>query len=500
MEELELADYRRLIQSLKYCVLLHDAHTKDIIWANTAACDLLGFTVDELKPLKAPDMSANARQYRRDIGRAWLQRAVDHGMSATEWCYRAKNGEEIITEAIAIRVDLPSRPIVMVQFRDIAEEKAVQHDLFRTEGRLRAFLSNLVEGIVVLDDDGVITFASESAAKLLHTSVGDLTGTDFTTFCHPESVPVLRGIIARTYRGTGSEDARYRLVARDGSVRWYAGSCQYLDIESDLRGYLVLFHDISDRVAEEEEHRRDRQHLDHLARYNAMGDMAMAIAHELSQPLAAAFNFVEGVRGRLGGGETRADKLLWGLDNATLQIERASQIITSLRQYVVRLEQSMQLTDLNAIVEDCLYFIELRAGEQRVALSTGLAERPLPVRCEKVLIGQVVMNLAFNAIDEMAARPSAERRVDIVTRRKGDEAELAVIDYGNGLSASARRRVFEGVFTSKEHGNGIGLALSHRIISRHNGSLDVTENRPRGAVFSFVLPLAGDEAGHPGHG
>jgi signal transduction histidine kinase len=47
-------------------------------------------------------------------------------------------------------------------------------------------------------------------------------------------------------------------------------------------------------VLEEEEHRRDTQRLNHLARYNAMGDMAMAIAHEVSQPIAAAYNFVEG--------------------------------------------------------------------------------------------------------------------------------------------------------------------------------------------------------------
>ncbi|WP_413104956.1 sensor histidine kinase [Streptomyces sp. Inha503] len=362
------ADFRTLMEALKYCVLLHDARTYEILWANRAACELLGWTVDELKPLKAPDMSKNARQYSRELGHRWLGQAARHGISATEWCYRSRSGEEILTEATAVRVALPGRTVVMVQFRDIAEEKAVRRDLSRAE----------------------------------------------------------------------------------------------------------------------EEHRRDTQRLNHLARNNAMGDMAMAIAHEVSQPLAAAYNFVEGARGRLGRGH---DAVAWGLDNAVRQIERARRILGSLRGYVGRLEQSEQLTDLNAIVRDCAYFIELRAREHAVAVEYDLTGEPLPVLCENVLIGQVVMNLAFNAVDEMAGRPEAEREVRVTTRRGADgSAVLEVRDQGNGPPPGDR--IFDGVFTSKENGSGIGLALSRRIITRHGGRIETAANQPRGAVFRFTLPMA----------
>ncbi|MEV7342122.1 ATP-binding protein [Streptomyces sp. NPDC093544] len=479
MNDLQPADFRSLTQALKYCVLLHDARTYDILWANQAACDLLEWTVDELKPLKAPDMSKNARQYSRELGHRWLGQAVEDGVSATEWCYRSKSGEEILTEAIAIRVDLPSRPVVMVQFRDIAEEKAVRRDLFRTEGRLRTFLGNLAEGIVVLDDDGGVVFASESAAKLLAVDVPALHGADFADYCRDGAVPEREG--------------RYRLGAPGGEARWYAATCQHIDIESDLRGRLVLFYDITDRVRAEEEHRRDTQHLNHLARNNAMGDMAMAIAHEVSQPLAAAYNFVEGARGRLAAGD---ESVAWGLDNAVRQIERARRILGSLRQYVGRLEQSEQLTDLNTIVEDCAYFIDVRAQQHAVGVEFDLADAPLPVRCENVLIGQVVMNLAFNAIEEMAGWPPGERKVELTTRRTADgNAELAVRDHGRGLPADLPGdRIFDGVFTAKENGSGIGLALSHRIITRHGGHIHATGNQPQGAVFHFALPLAPAQA------
>ncbi|MEU9149836.1 ATP-binding protein [Streptomyces sp. NPDC048417] len=473
VDELAPTDFHELTEALKYCVLLHDARTFDILWANRAACDLLGWTVDELKPLKAPDMSKNARQYSRELGHRWLGHAVEHGISATEWCYRSKNGEEILTEAIAIRVELAARTAVMVQFRDIAEEKAVRRDLSRTENRLHAFLGGLAEGIVVLDDANRVVFASEAASRELG---GDLDGADFTAYCCDGPVPEREG--------------RYRFAAPGGTPRWYAATCQRIDIESDLRGRMLLFYDITDRVRAEEQHRRDTQHLDHLARYNAMGDMAMAIAHEVSQPLAAAYNFVEGARGRLNlGSGSHDESVAWGLDNAVRQIERARRILGSLRGYVGRLEQSEQLTDLNAIVRDCAYFVELRAQEHAVAVEFDLAADPLPVLCENVLIGQVVMNLAFNAVDEMARWPEAERTVRVVTRLGDDgRPELAVRDQGHGPPTD--ERIFEGVFTSKENGSGIGLALSHRIVTRHGGTIGVHANEPRGAVFWFALPTA----------
>ncbi|MDW6063226.1 PAS domain-containing protein [Streptomyces sp. FXJ1.4098] len=199
--EITPSDFGRLFAALRHCVLVHDAETKAILWANPAACAVLGFTVDELKPLKAPDMSSNARQYAREIGVTWLQRAVDEGTSTIEWCYRSKTGVDILTEAVAVRVDLAAGPVVMVQFRDIAEEKATRRDLFRTEGRLHTFLRNLDEGIVVLDGDGRTLFASATAAALLGGEPDDLLGIDFAGFLAPESAALLREALTTSSQG-----------------------------------------------------------------------------------------------------------------------------------------------------------------------------------------------------------------------------------------------------------------------------------------------------------
>lgn len=64
-----LEDFGRLMESLTCCILIHHAVSKDILWANQAACDMLGFSLSELKPLKAPDVSGSGPEFQRSTAR-----------------------------------------------------------------------------------------------------------------------------------------------------------------------------------------------------------------------------------------------------------------------------------------------------------------------------------------------------------------------------------------------------------------------------------------------
>src|SRR5258707_6776040 len=97
-----------------------------------------------------------------------------------------------------------------------------------------------------------------------------------------------------------------------------------------------------------------------------MGEMAPAIAHELSQPLAAVRNFIEGAILRLGQ-PGPVDDALWGLRSADRQAEHAAVIIKSVRDYIVKREPSETYADLRDVITDVAYFIELRAKEAGVA-------------------------------------------------------------------------------------------------------------------------------------
>lgn len=136
--EIVTADLTTLMNASRMCVLVHDAETKNILWANPAACELLGWNVEELRLLKANDMSSTAPQYHRVLGRAWLHEAVEHGTSRIEWHYRTRNGRVVPTDALAVRVELAQGPAVMVQFRDIEREQQTEQALRRTTSSIDA--------------------------------------------------------------------------------------------------------------------------------------------------------------------------------------------------------------------------------------------------------------------------------------------------------------------------------------------------------------------------
>ncbi|GLC96000.1 hypothetical protein Tamer19_54090 [Cupriavidus sp. TA19] len=482
-------DFFRMVEALTLRIILHDAETKSILWANQAARDALGFTLEEFPALKAPDMTSSAEKYRREVGLRWLDEAASTGQCTIEWCYRAKNGAEILSEAIATRVALDNQDVLMVQFRDISAEEALKRELRRVESRLKEFMQDLAEGVIVVDSLGEVAYVSESGCRILERAQAEIVGTRFDGWCETPVLPLLRDHASRDKPGHDAFSVRYRLRVGSGDYRWHQATARHIDIEDDVSGYLVLFRDITKQVeAESLERERERQ-IEYLARYNAMGEMAMTIAHEISQPLSASRNFIEGASMRLAMNRDDPAPISFGLQQAARQIEHASLIIKSMREYVVKLEQAETLIDLNAIVRDSLYFISLKCADANVSMQLDLDTSALPVSCEKVLIGQVIMNIAFNAIEEMSALDEGRRSLRIETRTSGERALVAIHDLGRGLPHADRERIFDGFFSGKPGGNGIGLALCKSIVSRHRGDIWAQNREPFGTTFAFSLPL-----------
>ena len=475
------ADARILLTGLDHCLLMHDAESKDILWANPAACRVLGFTLEELRPLKADDMSSLAEPYSRTVGRRWLQDAVVHGASRTQWMYRNKEGQDFLTEALARHVILPEREVVLVEFRDMEREEQLKSGLERTKGRLNAFIGNMGEAILVVGSDGLISYASNSVFPQLGVHPDEVVGRYFTDLCLGGAAITFARVSAECAADAGMVSCRLELRTPQGESRWFGAACQSIDLKHDLSGTLMFLHDITDRVSADIERERDQEHV--------MGDMAMALSHELGQPLGAATNFLDGVKRRYRAGKMSAVDLEFGLENAQRQIERANQILRSLRGFVGTLETSEQHVDLNAVVRDCMYFVELVASRHSATLEMALDPGELPVLCEKVLIGQVVLNLCRNAIEEMSRFPEERRVVTLETACEDDSAIFRVIDRGSGLSGFPDGRIFDGAFTTKADGSGLGLALSHRIVTRHNGTINAVENPGGGSTFAFRLPL-----------
>jgi C4-dicarboxylate-specific signal transduction histidine kinase len=225
-----------------------------------------------------------------------------------------------------------------------------------------------------------------------------------------------------------------------------------------------------------------------------MGEMATAIAHELSQPLAAVRNFIEGAIRRLEQAGSVEDTI-WGLRSADRQAEHAALIIKSVREYIVKREPTETRADLRDILTEVAYFIELRARDAGVRVHIVQPKSPLFVLCERVLIGQVVLNLAFNAIDALADVDAERRDLTLACTEQEGRALVSVMDNGPGVPAETHGRLFDGFSSSKVGGNGIGLSLCKSIVTRHLGAIWAQPVAGGGLECCFALPVIGSLSG-----
>ncbi|NMO03039.1 PAS domain S-box protein [Gordonia sp. TBRC 11910] len=469
-------------------ILIHEASSKNILWANPAACDMFGFSVDELKPLKAHHMSAQERQYRREVGVAWLQSAVVNGSSRKRWKYRAKDGTDFLTDACATLVHCEDGPVVMVEFRNIAEEVVLEQELSRVSESLQRIMTHTQAGIVVLDDDNCIDDISPLAAQLFSSTPADLAGIHLEDLgpCEPRLSD--ENVVARLNGGVGSVRISQELTNADGTTIWLAGELEIV-AHDGIRSRVLTVRDVTERVEWERRNAYQEAHLQYLSRYNAMGDMAMMLAHELGQPLAASANYLSGLKTRLTADTVDRRSLGYGIDQIEKQLQRAAGIVQSVKRYVRRIESTAAVMDLNETVAESLYFVRLRAADHGIRVFADVPERDLLIEGESVLIGQVIINLCVNALDEII-RPTTEVKELAVQSGEADGTAFILIrDQGRGMAGGPGNRLAHGAFSSKQDGSGIGLIISEHIVERHGGTIEYLPNTPRGTSVRLAFPL-----------
>ncbi|MGJ0184747.1 ATP-binding protein [Corynebacterium glyciniphilum] len=495
--EFDAESFRLLADSSSNGWLVHDAKSKSILWANRTACEEFGYTVEELRSLKAHHMSSQGPRYRRSMGTAWLQAAVVYGSNKRLWKYANRDGDEFMTDAVATLVTLPGTgadddgpaDVILVEFRVLHEADVVPDSSKWVEDSLDRLMLHTSSGMMLLDRDYRVEDVSPFAAKLLGSSVEEMLGQRLDELADIDTPLDDMFIVAEMSKPDGAVTVRMKVSSDTGEVRWLAGILDNVVLDGSCIRVLTV-RDISSKVEWERRNAYQEKNLQYMSRYNAMGDMAMILAHDLGQPIAAATNYLDGVRRRLRVSHRESEDLEYGLGQARSQLERVSDIVTSVKKYVRRIENVSTVVDLNDAVEESLYFVRLRAEDKGVEVITDLcAGRPTIVG-ESVLIGQVIINICVNAIDEIALPTTEEKYMVVSTEMTDDAASVVVRDRGRGMSRAPADMLAAGAFSSKSDGSGIGLVICEHIVQRHGGNITYESNDPRGTAVRISFPLS----------
>jgi len=239
-----------------------------------------------------------------------------------------------------------------------------------------------------------------------------------------------------------------------------------------------------------------RREVVRLNRVTTANVLSSSIAHELNQPLGAILSNTEAAQILLRANPPDLGQIGEILSDIVRDEQRASEIIFGLRNLLNDgKEADLRALDLNDIVPELVKIVTPEITKRGVILRTALTPDALPVRADPIHMQQVIMNLVMNGMDAMEDE-RGPRNLTIRTRRNAEYevAEVRVSDSGKGIPEDKLTNIFDAFVTTKPQGTGLGLPIARTIVESYGGTI-WGENRHRGAVFSFTIPLAKTHAG-----
>ncbi|AST07780.1 two-component sensor histidine kinase [Anoxybacillus flavithermus] len=211
-----------------------------------------------------------------------------------------------------------------------------------------------------------------------------------------------------------------------------------------------------------------------------VGTLAASTAHEIRNPLAGIKGFIQLLSEKHKDNESQ-------LYFSVIQneITRINDIVNEFLILGKPTAQKLETCDLNYIVQSIHPMIESQAHLHNVVYTFQRADVPLPIRCSKDHLKQVVLNLAKNAIEAMA--DGGELTISLT--KQNDWAVLHVIDNGGGIPNDIKSKLFQPFVTSKQTGTGLGLVVCKRIVDMHEGTIDIHSIEKKGTTITVRLPL-----------
>ncbi len=251
----------------------------------------------------------------------------------------------------------------------------------------------------------------------------------------------------------------------------------------------VELDDAAERHAAQLRHLQDREQLLLTSRVLSVGEMASMLAHELNQPIGSVVNLLRGMKARLKRGALAEEAGQAALDSAIEQALYASGVIARIRTFVDQRQPRVEPLDIADLARGALDLLDWEIRRDGVTARVEAPQALPVVRGDAVMIRQVLVNLARNALDAMRAAAGPERRLTVRAGLTGQgEVELAVVDTGPGVSEEAARRMFEPFYSTKDAGMGVGLSVCRSIVELHGGRLWLTRNSGQGSTFHLALP------------
>lgn len=340
-------------------------------------------------------------------------------------------------------------------------------------------IASLPSGLIAFDGSGVSSAINPPGRTLLEVEGTGLGESYQALFHRYEELGTMVGDCLE--KGTLYRRTEIEVLSQSGQARRLGATIAPIDlpVERGPRGALCLLTDITE-VTELREQVALKHNLESL------GEMSAGLAHEFKNAVAALQGYVQLLQS-LDLNE-RADAAAASLLN---EVRSLSAMVTSFLNFAR--PQPLQVEDvlIKELVEDCVVELGPLFESRRVEVNVESSDTML-VRADERMLRQGLLNLMRNGA-EAIPEDKAERRLKVRAGVDHDGngnnwATIEIRDSGTGIDPAHLQKIFIPFFTTKTSGHGVGLALTHRVITQHGGTLTAANSPEGGAVFVIKLP------------
>jgi two-component system, cell cycle sensor histidine kinase and response regulator CckA len=381
-------------------------------------------------------------------------------------------------------------------FRDITERKKIEEKLRESEEYYRTLVDATPDAIVIIDNQGIMTFASPKIFTVFDIQSDKLIGNSFFRLVHPDNHAILRKHIREIFRQeTGAEVREYHLLKSDNVPFWGEISTSPLyNAQGTIAGLLMLCRDVTDK-------KRLQQELVQSQKLQSIGRLAGGIAHDFNNILGIILAYTSMLQHRKMSEEKISDSLA-GIDHA---VQRGAALVRQILTFARKTDILIEPLNLPDLVRELLAML-IQTFPKTITFTEHI-ESDLPyILADHTQIHQALLNLCVNARDAMpnggAITLTIEKKTKEQVRERFSSADqelyicVAVQDTGEGMSEETRVKIFDPFFTTKEPGKGTGLGLSvvFGVVESHHGFIDIESKLGHGTTFRLYFPTSGLDA------